>query len=347
MKIVADINIPYIKGVLEPYAEVVYLKGAAIGAADVRDADALLVRTRTRCDAALLKGSNVRFIGTATIGCDHIDTVWCRSNGIEVAAAAGSNAGGVLQWIGAALVMLSAESNRSPEDTTLGVVGVGHVGSLVAGYARRWGFKVVCSDPPREEAEGLGRGDGFLPFGELASVADIVTFHVPLLHEGLCPTFGMGNGRFFGLLKHGAAVINSSRGGVIVEAELTAATGRGACTGCIDTWCGEPDIDRRLLDRALIATPHIAGYSAQGKANASAMTVKALAEYFPDFLPGSLTGWYPPEVAPVARRPVSWEELTATVARYCDLAAETAQLKKSPVSFESLREDYRYRQEYF
>jgi erythronate-4-phosphate dehydrogenase len=343
MKIVADINIPYIKGVLEPYAEVVCLKGSAIGPADVRDADALLVRTRTRCDAALLAGSKVRFIGTATIGYDHIDTQWCRANGIEVAVAAGSNAGGVLQWISAALVLLSAESNRRPEELTLGVVGVGHVGSLVAGYARQWGFRVVCSDPPREQVEGLGRGDGFLPFGELAAVSDIVTFHVPLLREGPHKTLEMGDKRFFGMLKQGATVINTSRGGVVVEAELSGAISRGRCLGCIDTWAGEPRIDRLLLDRAFIATPHIAGYSAQGKANASAMIVEALAGHFS--LP--ISGWYPAEVSPAARRPVSWEELTATVAVYCDLAGETALLKQSPDLFESMRENYAYRQEYF
>lgn len=349
MKIVADINIPYIEGVLEPFAEVVYLRGAAIGPADVRDADALLVRTRTRCDEALLSGSRVRFIATATIGCDHIDTKWCRANGIEVASAAGSNAGGVLQWVGAAIVLLSAAMKRLPEELTLGVVGVGHVGSLVAGYARSWGFRVLCSDPPREKDEGLGCGDGFVPFEELAASSDIVTFHVPLLREGPYPTLGMGGERFFGLpgqatqgqQKH--AVINTSRGGVVEETALLTAIGQGRCIGCIDTWEGEPLINRHLLDVAYIATPHIAGYSAQGKANASAMAVGALARHFSFHLPD----WYPAGVTPFARRPISWEELTATVTAHCDLAAETALLKQRPASFESMRENYRYRQEYF
>lgn len=343
MRIVADRNIPYIRGVLEPFAEVVYLGGSAISARDVADADALLVRTRTRCDAALLAGSRVKFIGTATIGSDHIDMEWCAANGITVATAAGCNAGGVLQWVSAVLARLAKEHGWRPASMTIGVVGVGNTGSLVARYARDWGFRVLCSDPPREKAEGLGRSEGFVPFEELAAGSDIVTFHTPLTFYGDHPTAGLGGKEFFDRLRRGATVINCSRGGVVDEAELADAIGSGRCTGCVDTWMHEPGIDRKLLSAATVATPHIAGYSAQGKANASAMVIAALARHFS--LP--VSGWYPAEVKPVERKSISWEEMTASIGSYCDPAAETTGLKAHPDSFEACRESYNYRQEYF
>ncbi|MDE5962658.1 MAG: 4-phosphoerythronate dehydrogenase, partial [Alistipes sp.] len=156
MKIVIDRAIPFLHGVLEPWAETVYCSGNAIDSDTVHDADALVVRTRTRCNEQLLDGSQVRFIATATIGFDHIDTAWCTARGIEVATAAGCNARGVLQWVAAALVWLSRRQGWRPADRTLGVVGVGHVGSLVAEYAAAWGFRVLCCDPPREAREHLG-----------------------------------------------------------------------------------------------------------------------------------------------------------------------------------------------
>ena len=140
MKILIDRAIPFLHGVLEPWAETRYLAGSDIGPDDVRDADVLVVRTRTRCNAQLLSGSRVRCIATATIGFDHIDTAWCAAHGIEVVTAAGCNARGVLQWVAAVLAWLSRHDGWQPADKTLGIVGVGHVGSLVAEYAAAWGF---------------------------------------------------------------------------------------------------------------------------------------------------------------------------------------------------------------
>jgi erythronate-4-phosphate dehydrogenase len=345
MKIVADRHIPYIEGVLEPYGEVVYLRGEQIGAAEVAGADALIVRTRTKCDAALLEGSRVKFIATATIGADHIDTDYCVRRGIEVAVAAGSNAGGVLQWIAAALAMLSEREGWRPCQKTLGIVGVGIVGSLVEDYARRWGFEVLCSDPPREMAEELGRNEGFVSLDEIAARCDMVTFHTPLTRSGEFPTLGLAGERFFSVARQGITVINSARGGVVDENALINSILGGCADCCIDTWGGEPNIDRRLLKIAIVATPHIAGYSAQGKANASSASVRALARKFG--LPGSLSEWYPPEVIPVSRRPVEWDDMCDTIRRYCDLTGETARLRNDPRKFESFRENYAYREEYF
>ena len=256
LKIIADSAIPFLEGVLDSWAEVRRLPGAVITAADVRDADALIIRTRTRCNAALLDGSRVGFIATATIGFDHIDLEYCRRRGIGVATAAGCNARGVLQWAGAVLHYLSREQGWSPAERTLGVVGVGHVGSLVSEYARRWGFRVVCCDPPREERERLG----FLPLEQVAEQADLLTFHTPLDAS----TRGMGSAALFARMKPGAVVMNSSRGEVV--------DGQALLESChpfvLDVWEHEPDIAPALLDRALLATPHIAGYTEQGKANA-------------------------------------------------------------------------------
>lgn len=276
MKIIADCAIPFLEDVLTPFAEVVRIAGKAITAADVRDADALIVRTRTRCDARLLAGSRVRMIATATIGFDHIDLGWCAAHGIRVTTAAGCNARGVLQWIGAALVHLARVQGWQPDGRTLGIVGVGHVGSLVKEYAEAWGFRVLCCDPPREEREHLG----FLPLEEVAAQADLLTFHTPLDET----TRHLADERLLGMLRPNAVVINTSRGEV-VDGEALVRSGHPCA---LDVWEHEPAIDRTLLDRALIATPHIAGYSEQGKANATAMSVDALARHFG--LP--LTGWY-------------------------------------------------------
>lgn len=331
MKIIADSAIPFLEGVLEPYAEVRRLPGKSITAADVRDADALIIRTRTRCDASLLAGSRVRLIATATIGFDHIDLDWCAARGIRVATAAGCNARGVLQWIGAVLVHLSRTQGWKPADRTLGIVGVGHVGSLVRQYAEAWGFRVLACDPPREEREHAG----FLPLGEVAREADLLTFHTPLDAS----TRHMADAALFRGMKPGAVVINSSRGEV-VDGEALAASG---LQWVLDVWEHEPQIDARLLDRALLATPHIAGYSLQGKANATAMSVATLSRFFS--LP--LEGWYPPQVTPAAPRPICWEELCATIGTAYDIEAESRRLKARPEDFEALRDHYAYREEYF
>lgn len=234
----------------------------------MRDADALIIRTRTRCDGRLLAGSRVRLIATATIGFDHIDTAWCAAHGIRVATAAGCNARGVLQWAGAVLAHLARTQGWKPAQRTLGIVGVGHVGSLIREYAGLWGFRVVCCDPPREEREHCG----FLPLEEVAREADLLTFHTPLDTT----TRHMAGEELLARLKPGAVVMNSSRGEVVDGDALL----RSGHPCVLDVWEHEPHLDPQLLDRALLATPHVAGYSEQGKATATAMSVATLAGFF-------------------------------------------------------------------
>lgn len=331
MKVIIDSAIPFIFGVLEPFAEVVYAQGDAFTPQMVSDADALIIRTRTRCNSCLLAGSKVKFIATATIGFDHIDTEFCNAHGITVARAAGCNARGVLQWVAAVLVDICRREGCKPADRTLGIVGVGNVGSLVKEYAERWGFKLLCCDPPRKEREGLS---DFISLQELIPQVDILTLHTPLDST----TRGMITPSVLAPLRCGATVINASRG----EVAQTEALLRNDLSCAIDVWEHEPNIDARLLSKAFVTTPHIAGYSLQGKANATAMVIAALARHFD--LP--LTEWYPEGITKTIPKDIDWPTLVATIDNYCDLAAESAPLK-SGLDFETLRNNYNYRAEYF
>ena len=331
MKVVIDNAIPYIKGILEPYAEVLYREGIDFRQEDVADADLLIIRTRTRCDASLLDSSNVKMIATATIGFDHIDLEYCQKHGIEVITAQGCNAAGVLQWVAAALALLSRKDGWTPPQRTLGIVGVGHVGRLVEQYARAWGFNVLRCDPPRKEREG---GD-FIPLEELLSRSDIVTLHTPLDRT----THHLINDRTMALMHNDAVLINASRGEVASTQALLKASQRLL----IDVWEHEPEINRELLAKAIVTTPHIAGYSSQGKANATAMVVRAAAKRFS--LP--LTDWYPEQVRITERQDIDWQTMCLTIQSYCDLEAESLRLKAAAEDFESMRNGYRYREEYF
>ncbi len=330
MKVIIDRAIPFIKGILEPYAEVVYADGEAFTPTLVGDANALIIRTRTRCGRELLEGSKVEFIATATIGFDHIDLEYCKHHNIEVTTAAGCNARGVLQWVAAVLVMLARRDGFLPTERTLGIVGVGNVGRLVKEYAEHWGFKVLCCDPPRQQRENLD----FVTLEQLLPQVDILTLHTPLNST----TRGMINNHTLALMHCNAVVINASRGEVIQTQALLDSN----LDCAIDVWEDEPNIDKTLLAKAFVTTPHIAGYSLQGKANASAMAVASLARYFN--LP--LEGWYPPQCSPTYPQNIDWQTLNDTIDNYCNLTTESAPLKAG-CDFETLRNSYNYRKEYF
>lgn len=331
MKILADRAIPFLQGILEPFAEVEYIDDSDFTSELVKDADALIIRTRTHCNATLLEGSRVQFIATATIGFDHIDLEYCKSRNIKVATSAGCNARAVLQWVAASLALLAKREGFRPKERTLGIVGVGNVGKLVKEYAEHWGFRVICCDPPREERENLG----FVSFEEVLREADIVTLHTPLNPT----TRHLINGENIALMRSGATLINASRGECIdtqsaISSDLTLLT---------DVWENEPNISSAHLAKSMVATPHIAGYSAQGKANATALAVQALAQHFN--LP--LTDWRPSEVATIAPKVISWKEMCATIGDYCNLTTESNRLRSEPTLFESLRNNYQLREEYF
>ena len=299
MKVVADKYIPFLRGILEPYAEVLYMEPEEITAETVREADALLVRTRTRCNAALLDGSRVRFVATATIGYDHIDTQYCEEHGIFWTNSPGCNAQGVCDYIEEVLRVV--ESNKKKEERqeprTIGIVGVGHVGSLVAEMAELRGYRVLLNDPPKEMAlrdlRNLGnRSDlsnlsglsssSFVPLDTIARESDIVTFHTPLTRSGDYPTWHLCDKTFLEKCKPDAVIINAARGGILDEeaALYSLNIKHSTLNFIIDTWQGEPGINKEMLDRATIATYHIAGYTLQGKINATNLCLSALCKYF-------------------------------------------------------------------
>jgi erythronate-4-phosphate dehydrogenase len=278
MKVICDSHIPFLKGVLEPYCEVVYVPGRDISPATVKDADALIVRTRTKCDSTLLKGSKVRFIATATIGYDHIDTEWCRANSIEWTNAPGCNSWSVQQYMGSLLITMARRFGFECRQKTLGIVGVGNVGSKVARLAALLGFRVLLCDPPRARREG---GSGFVDLDRIISESDIISCHVPLTTQGEDATYHLIDSNVLSRMNSSQILINTSRGEVVDCQALRQALEKGALKAAsLDVWENEPDIDSRLLELLFSGTPHIAGYSADGKAAGTMMCVQALGRFF-------------------------------------------------------------------
>lgn len=332
-KILIDCFVPYIEGILEPFADVEYLHPSEFTPQRVKDADALIIRTRTRCDKSLLEGSAVKFIATATIGKDHIDSPWCASAGIEAMNSAGCNAPAVAQYVWSAL----SHSGFDPSaGMTLGIIGYGNIGSIVADWGRKLpgGCRIMVCDPPRAEA-GL-TDENYLPMETLLRECDAITLHVPYTRGGAHPTHHLIGERELAMLRGGALLINASRGPVVDNVAWKRHLAGGASRAVIDTWEGEPDLDRELLERALIATPHIAGYSLQGKHRAARMCTEAAGRFFgfsPDI--SALTGPYSAPVTTSLR----------TIADSYDIMADDRLLRLDPAALEKLRDNYNYRNE--
>lgn len=338
MKIVLDEKIPYLSAALEDMGhEVIGMPGVAISKNEVADAGALFVRTRTKCDAALLEGSAVRFIGTATIGYDHIDAAYCDANGIAWASAPGCNAGAVLQYVQSVLYSWAVDRGVGLKGLVLGVVGVGMIGSRVADWARSIGMRVLLNDPPRES-----RGEkGFLPLRVLTKECDIITFHPTLSREGDFPSYHLADEAFFESLDHCRLLVNASRGPVVDNSALGQALEDGRLEDAVlDVWENEPEIDKSLLNKVYIATPHIAGYSAEGKMNASRMMLEAFARFV------GYKGVLPSISLPAPR------ETSITAGSECEALlriyspkSDSAALKSEPSAFERLRNEYNLRRE--
>ena len=354
MKIVADANIPLLEEAFGPLGELVVLPAGRITPVAVRGADALLVRSVTKVNAALLEGSRVRFVATATIGVDHIDEAYLASHRIGFASAAGSNARSVAEYVMAALTVLASRGHWRLAGRTLGIVGVGNVGSRTARLAEAIGLRVLRNDPP------LARQTGdpiYLPMKALAE-ADIVTFHVPLTREGPDATYQMIDARLLGMLKPGTVLLNTSRGNVAEPAALKAAIAQRRLSAVVlDVWPGEPNLDLDLMDRVDLATPHIAGYSYDGKVNGTRMVLEALCRHF-----GLTRDWDPSPLMPPAARPhvripagVAPEEaICRAIAAAYDIEAEDARLRaiagqepeRRGQFFELLRKEYPVRREF-
>jgi len=348
MKIITDNKIPYIKGALEPFAEVIYLPGSETTAEVVKDADALITRTRTKCNREILEGSNVKFIATATIGFDHIDTEYCKKAGIEWTNAPGCNAESVNQYIASALLSWSMKKRDDLKGKTIGIVGVGQVGSRVAKTCEILGMKVLLNDPPRERAEG---SENFVSLKTIQQQADIITFHVPLNLQGTDATFHLVDNKFIDGLHKKPLLINSCRGEVFDTETVKNAVNNKTISGLIiDCWENEPKIDLELLNKVDFGTPHIAGYSKDGKANGTKMSVQAVSRFFNL----GIDDWKPTEIELPENTVIEidgnqrreYSILAEAILSTYDIENDFYALKDSPEQFEKLRGDYPVRREF-
>lgn len=338
MKVIVDNKIPFIKEAIEHIAdEVVYAAGKDFTPALIKDADALIIRTRTHCNQELLDNSKVSFIATATIGFDHIDTDYCLKAGISWANAPGCNASSVAQYVQSALLLLQQVKGFDLKNLTLGVIGVGNVGSKIVELGHRLGMQVLSCDAPRADKEGEAL---FYPLESLAEQCDILSFHVPLNKEGTYKTYHLADEFFFKSLKKRPIIINTSRGEVIhTEALLQALNNGQVSDAVIDVWENEPTINLPLLKKVFLGTPHIAGYSADGKSNATRMALDALCHHF------HLEATYLIQPPLPINHHITSTTPTETALQMYDPRRDSESLKSHPELFEQLRGDYPLRRE--
>lgn len=355
MKIVADINIPFVKECFCSIAEMQVMPGREIASGVLKDADALLVRSITRVDEQLLAGSNVKFVGTATIGFEHIDRSYLEENGIGFSSAPGSNANSVAEYVIAALFELGLKYNFELAGKSIGIIGVGNVGSRVAEKCLAIRMKPVLNDPPlkRETCD-----EKYRPIEEL-SECDIITIHTPLTHEGLDKTYHLANEEFFKSLKRNVIFINTSRGCVVDTVALKQIIKKGKIKAIVlDVWENEPDIDNELLQMVDIGTPHIAGYSYDGKVAGMIMIYKALCEHFgispdndvDDFLPEAKL----PEIDLITKSLSQEQVIRKAVNEVYNIKADEEHLRKTAglsagersMVFDKLRKEYPVRREF-
>lgn len=364
MKIVCSAEMPYAREAFSTLGEALLIPGREITAQDVRDADLIAIRSTTRVDRGLLEGSTVRFVGTATIGTDHLDKDYLEAAGVRWCYAPGCNANSVSEYITSALLCLARRHGFALRGRTIGVVGVGNVGQRVAAKAHALGMTVLLNDPPRQRAEGntcRGVGAAGIPFSPLEQVlaqADIVTLHVPLTREGPDATQHLAGRAFFEHMQPGSILFNAARGAVVRTDDLLAAMDRGIPARVVlDTWEGEPAYRRDLLPRVDLGTPHIAGHSFEGKVAGTVMVYREACRFL-----GQAATWTPdallpepavPEIVAEASGRDTEDVLWDVVRRVYDVRADDNALRASlrdgsdhAGAFERLRKTYPVRREF-
>lgn len=346
MKIIADKNIPFLKGVAESFGDVTYLSGADFTKENLRDADTLITRTVAQLNKENLEGSRVKLICSATIGYDHIDTEYCDQHGIVWHNAPGCNSGSVQQYIASALITIARKHQFALKDKTIGVIGVGNVGKKVAAICELLGMRVLKNDPLRQDIEG---GDEFTDLPIIQREADIITFHTPLSREGKYPTFHLADAKFFSELKKCPIIINSARGGIVDTLAMKNALEQKLVSGAvIDCWESEPNIDLEYMRMVDIATPHIAGYSADGKANATRMSLESIANFWslPDDAISKIA------VLEILNSVINYENIESgnkieeIILQTYNPLDDSGRLLSNPSNFSKLRGDYPIRREY-
>jgi len=355
MKIVADTNIPFVKECFSSAGQVETIAGREMSAKNVADADVLLVRSVTEVNEKLLAGCKVKFVGTATIGFEHIDVDYLRKNDIGFASAPGSNANSVAEYVVAALLEIGAKYDLELEGKNIGVVGVGNVGSRVEKKCRALGMVPLLNDPPLKRQTGDQK---YRPLRELFD-CDFITLHTPLTYESQDKTFHLADENFFNSLRDNAVFINTSRGGVVsTNALKKAIKNKKIRATVLDVWEYEPDIDTELLDMADIGTPHIAGYSYDGKVTGMIMIYQALCKHFgleqehtiDDFLPVPAK----PEINLSVKQYSPQQIIRAAVGEIYDITTDDKGLRgilnlplgKRCATFDRLRKEYPVRREF-
>mgnify|MGYP001031071162 CR=1 FL=1 len=347
IKIVADENIPFLRGVFENLADISFLPAGSITNKEIKNADCLIIRTRTKCDRELLEGTRVKFIATTTIGYEHIDTEYCRDNGIKWTNAPGCNANSVNQYVAAALSLYSKEKEYHLRGKKIGIIGVGRVGKLVMETSRQLGMIPLANDPPRERTEGKGF---FVNLDLLLSESDIISLHVPLTMKGAYKTYHLADEEFFSKARHSALFINTARGPVMDTGAIAGAIDKGIIKDAIiDVWENEPLLPGSLLKKTFIGTPHIAGYSVDGKARGTAMAVRSVGRFFGL----GLEKWHPSALPGKKEKTILLEKegYTDELIRNAILSTykieeDSNRLKRSPGEFEQQRNNYPVRREF-
>ena len=354
MKILADQNVMFAREVFAHLGEVQTYAGRELAPEDVAEADLLICRSTRRIDASLLEGSRVRFVATATIGTDHVDQEYLRERGIPFASAAGCNANSVAEYIAEALLVVAGRGGCELAGRSIGVIGVGNVGSRVVEKAQALGMEVVRNDPPLARETGDER---YRPLEE-ALACEFVTVHVPLTREGPDATFRMVNRDFIGAMESGAILLNSSRGVVVDEEELEEALRTGELGAAVlDVWDGEPKINPALLELAGIATPHIAGYSVDGKVAGTQMVYEAACRFLGVAPQCDARSFLPPPAVPelvVGDGDAPEEIVRRTCLRVYKIEEDDAALRRAlemdeaerGAHFDSLRRNYHDRREF-
>ncbi len=356
MKIVCSSNVQYGREAFSSLGKTVILDDRAITPEQLRDCDILAIRSTLKVNRALIENSSVKFIGTATIGSDHMDIPFLDNKGIKWCSAPGCNANSVSEYVAAALLCLANRHGFKLEGRTIGVIGIGNVGSLVVKKAETLGMRVLQNDPPKAMSASNAESV-FVNLEKVLAESDIITMHVPLTKDGNHATFQMADERFFSAMKPGSIFINSARGAVMNTAALLAAMNHGIVShAVIDTWENEPDYSADLLERADIGTPHIAGYSFEGRVMGTVMVYRQACEFIgqqPVWKPdGLLPAPSVPEVKIDAGSQTDEAVLWNIVRRVYDIETDDTNLrtcKKAACKkdcFRGLRQNYHIRREF-
>ena len=353
MLIVADENIPLLDAFFEGFGQIRRYAGRAMTREALEGADILLVRSVTRVDRALLEGSTVRFVGTCTIGTDHLDLEYLAEAGIRWASAPGCNARGVVDYVLGSLLTLAELEGVDLPTRSYGVVGAGQVGGRLIAVLRGLGWNVKVCDPPRQQQEGAG----YVSLDEIVQTCDVISLHTPLSRSGDHPTWHLLDEPRLARLQPGTWLINAARGPVIDNRALyRTLLARDDVQAVLDVWEREPSIDLDLADLCVLATPHIAGYSLDGRQRGTAQIYQALCRFLdqPDRI--SLADLLPApwlsEVRLHAEADPAWA-LAAVCRSVYDPRSDDANLRRSlsedesrqRAAFDLLRKNYPPRRE--